>query len=117
MSDTTPEPVSSKLQAARLLFRSAHALEEATGFLQIRFDQSLIKALIGAGWGHGIEEAIDKWRVTLVKAGTALIDEAIHEELEAGEAAWIAGAVRMRIDGERGKPVTFPLTEPHTEND
>lgn len=117
MSDTNPEPVSSKLQAARLLFRSAHALEDAISFLEIPFATEMSDTMLMSGWRHGIKDSLDAWRAQIVNAANALIDEAIREELEAGEAAWIAEAVRMRIHGERRNPVTFPLTEPPTEND
>jgi len=117
MSDSTPEPVSSKLQAARLLFRSAHALEDAIDFLKIRFATDMAETLMRARWESRIGRELDTWRLKIIIAAKALVDDAIHEELEAGEAAWIAGAVKMRVDGERGNPVTFPLTEPLTEND
>ena len=112
-----PEPVSSKLQAARLLFRSAHALEESIDFLNIPFATEMAETLLRAGWESRIRRELNQWRMKIVIAGMALIDDAIREELEAGEATWIAEAVRLRIDGERGDPVTFPLTGPHTEND
>lgn len=111
-----PEPVSSKLQAARLLFRSAHALEEAVDFLQIPFEQELIEVLVRAGWGPGIAGSIDTWRLKLIVAAKALICDAIVEGLEGGEGHWVSEAVKMRIEGERRNPVTFPLTDPPTED-
>lgn len=111
-----PEPVTSKLQAARLLFRSAHALEEAIAFLTIPFAQDLVGRLVHIGCNRAMSDDLDSWRGNLIRAGTALIDDAIREELEGGEAAWISEAVRMRIEGERRNPVTFPLTDPPTED-
>ncbi len=112
--ESTPEPVSSNLQAARILFRSAHALEEAVSFLEIPFATEMSDTMIASGWRHGIKDSLDAWKAQIANAANALIDEAIREELKAGEADWIAEAVRMRIDSERGNPVTFPLDDPPT---
>ena len=107
-----PEPVTRKLEAAKVLFRSAHALEAAIEALQAPFAPSLIEVLSRLECGPRTADLLDEWRLKLVVAGNALIDDAIHEELEQGEARYIAEAVRAQIRDDR---VTFPPIEPPTE--
>lgn len=113
MSDSKPEPVTRKLEGARILFRSAHALEDAIESLHAPFSLDLIEVLCRAGWKSGIAEALEDWRLTLVIAATALLDDAIHEEFEQGEVRYIVHAVKERIRNDHG--VTFPPAEPPGE--